>query len=310
MHAGAGTILFYHDLARRLGPDQPIYGLQAQGLYGKATPHATVEEMAAHYIQEIRTVQPEGPYQLAGFCFGATLAFEMAQQLRAAGFEVGLLASFDGGRPGYRYRSLSSRRLSLPYPKSRRQWFLYHLAHVRLFGPGYVPQKIADRWIGLWRANCYRFGRRRAERGRSLPTIVRRSFFLHNHALAEYAYRPRPYPGKMVLFKTKGLFVDPNLGWDELVTGGVDIHEIPGKHRAHRDLMSGEFVIALADRLNKYLAERTPGPLKARETGTVPGRLGGTSGGVETTIDPDSTRAPQERPRAPEEALRRTRVPA
>ncbi|HYT32700.1 MAG TPA: amino acid adenylation domain-containing protein, partial [Thermoanaerobaculia bacterium] len=138
MHAGAGTILFYHDLARRLGPDQPIYGLQAQGLYGKATPHATVEEMAAHYIQEIRTVQPDGPYRLAGFCFGATLAFEMAQQLRAAGFEVGLLASFDGSRPGYRYRSPSSRRLSLPYPKSRRQWFFYHLAHVRVFGPGYV----------------------------------------------------------------------------------------------------------------------------------------------------------------------------
>ena len=85
MHAGAGTILFYHDLAQRLGPEQPIYGLQAQGLYGKATPHATVEEMAAHYIQEIRTVQPDGPYRLAGFCFGAILAFEMAQQLRKRG---------------------------------------------------------------------------------------------------------------------------------------------------------------------------------------------------------------------------------
>jgi len=310
MHAGAGTILFYHDLARRLGPDQPIYGLQAQGLYGKVTPHATVEEMAAHYIQEIRTVQPDGPYQLAGFCFGATLAFEMAQQLRAAGFEVGLLASFDGGRPGYRYRSPSSRRLSLPYPKSRRQWFLYHLAHVRLFGPGYVAQKIADRWIQFWRMHFYRFGRRRAEQDRPLPAVVRRSFFLYNHGFAEHAYRPRPYPGKMVVFETKGLFLDSSLGWDELVTGGVEIHEISGDHKLHRDLMAGKFVIGLADRLNKYLAEGAPGPRKAQETATIPGRVGWTSGGVETKSDPDLTRAPREKPRAAEETPEGTRVPA
>ena len=310
MHAGAGTILFYHDLARRLGPDQPIYGLQAQGLYGKVTPHATVEEMAAHYIQEIRTVQPDGPYQLAGFCFGATLAFEMAQQLRAAGFEVGLLASFDGGRPGYRYRSPSSRRLSLPYPKSRRQWFFYHLAHVRLFGPGYVAEKIADRWIQFWRMHFYRFGRRRAEQDRPLPAVVRRSFFLYNHAFAEHSYRPRPYPGKMVVFETKGLFPDPELGWDELVTGGVEIHEISGDHKLHRDLMAGKFVIGLADRLNKYLAEGAPGPRKAQETATIPGRVGWTSGAVETKSDPDLTRAPRERPRAAEETPEGTRVPA
>jgi hypothetical protein len=181
---------------------------------------------------------------------------------------------------------------------------------VRLFGPGYVAEKIADRWIGLWRANCYRFGRRRAERGRSLPTIVRQSFFLHNHALAEYTYRPRPYPGKMVVFETKGLFLDPKLGWDELVTGGVEIHEIPGEHRLHRDLMSGQFVIALAERLNKYLAERSPGPRQAQETATVPGRVGWTSGGVQTKSDPDLTRASRERPRTAEETPEGTRVRA
>ena len=181
---------------------------------------------------------------------------------------------------------------------------------MRLFGPGYVAEKIAARWIGLWRANCHRFGRRRAERGRSLPTIVRQSFFLYNHALAEHTYRPRPYSGKMAVFKTKGLFLDSNLGWDELVTGGVDSHEIPGEHRLHRDLMSGEFVIALADRLNEYLAESAPGPRKPQETATAPGRVGWTSGGVETKSEPDLTRARRERPRVAEETPEGTRFPA
>ncbi|HYK42874.1 MAG TPA: amino acid adenylation domain-containing protein, partial [Thermoanaerobaculia bacterium] len=103
MHAGAGTILYYQELARLLGPDQPIYGLQAQGLYGDAPPHADIEEMAAHYAREIRTVQPEGPYHLAGFCFGGLLAFAVAQRLRMEGNEIGLLASFDGGSHTFDY---------------------------------------------------------------------------------------------------------------------------------------------------------------------------------------------------------------
>ena len=77
-HGGAhgGHVMFYYDLARHLGPDQPLYGLQAQGLDGSQEPQRSFEEMASHYIEEMRAVQPEGPYHLGGDCLGGVIAYE------------------------------------------------------------------------------------------------------------------------------------------------------------------------------------------------------------------------------------------
>src|SRR5207249_10218034 len=81
VHGASGNVLIYRDLSRHLGPDQPFYGLQAQGLDGTAECLTTVEDMAALYINEIRRVQPEGPYFIGGYCLGGTIAYEIAQQL-------------------------------------------------------------------------------------------------------------------------------------------------------------------------------------------------------------------------------------
>src|SRR5205814_5233621 len=90
VHGGAGTILHLEPLATALGEEQPFYGLQARGLYGGARPLTTVEAMAEHYLTELRSVQASGPYQLAGYCFGAIVAFDIAQRLIGAGAEVSL----------------------------------------------------------------------------------------------------------------------------------------------------------------------------------------------------------------------------
>ena len=66
VHALGGHVLEYYDLARHLGADQPFYGLQSAGLDGNRPPHARVEDMAAHYIKEMRELQPEGPYFIGG----------------------------------------------------------------------------------------------------------------------------------------------------------------------------------------------------------------------------------------------------
>ena len=102
MHAESGQVLIYREFAQLLGADQPVYALQAQGLDGKRPPHTTIEAMAAHYLDEIRTVQPEGPYFLGGFCLGAVISFEMAQQLHARGERVALLAAFDASGPRFK----------------------------------------------------------------------------------------------------------------------------------------------------------------------------------------------------------------
>src|SRR5207253_10732732 len=71
MHAESGQVLIYREFAQLLNADQPVYALQAQGLDGGRPPHTTIEAMATHYLDEIRSVQPEGPYFLGGFCLGA-----------------------------------------------------------------------------------------------------------------------------------------------------------------------------------------------------------------------------------------------
>ncbi len=85
-----GNVLVFARLARLLGEDQPFYGLQAQGLDGKAKPYTRVEDMARHYVEEIRSVQPQGPYLLGGTCTGGLVAYEIAQQLTAQGESVRL----------------------------------------------------------------------------------------------------------------------------------------------------------------------------------------------------------------------------
>lgn len=95
IHGGGGNVLIYRDLSKHLGPDQPFYGLQAQGLDGQRPCLKTIEEMATLYVQEVRRFQPHGPYYLGGYCMGGTVAYEMAQQLRAQGDDVALLALFD-----------------------------------------------------------------------------------------------------------------------------------------------------------------------------------------------------------------------
>ena len=95
IHGGGGNVLIYRELSRHLGADQPFYGLQAQGLDGERPCLTTIEEMASLYVKEILRVQPQGPYYLGGYCMGGTVAYEMAQQLKAQGDEVALLALFD-----------------------------------------------------------------------------------------------------------------------------------------------------------------------------------------------------------------------
>ena len=94
-----GDVIHFYDLARRSCPDRPFYGLQAVGLDGKSKPHDHIEDIAAHNIRCLRTVQSEGPYFVGGHSFGSFVAFEMALRLVRQGDSVGLLAIFDADAP-------------------------------------------------------------------------------------------------------------------------------------------------------------------------------------------------------------------
>ena len=96
---GGGNALYYQSLAQALGRDRPFHGLQAKGLDGTCPPLETVELMAAENIRYVLDHQPEGPYILAGHCFGGIVAYEMALQLMRAGLEVQHLLVMDVPAP-------------------------------------------------------------------------------------------------------------------------------------------------------------------------------------------------------------------
>jgi amino acid adenylation domain-containing protein len=97
--AGDGNVVGFGPLARNISRDQPLYALQPSGLDGFTALDRGIEGMAARCVDEIRSVQPHGPYLLAGRCNGATVAYEIAQRLRRAGEEVPLLAVLDTSPP-------------------------------------------------------------------------------------------------------------------------------------------------------------------------------------------------------------------
>lgn len=94
-----GNVLNLRHLATHLGEDQPVYALQAKGLYGEDEPHLTFVDAARDYIAEIREVQPTGPYMVGGFSGGGVTAFEIAHQLLQAGEEVSALVMLDSIPP-------------------------------------------------------------------------------------------------------------------------------------------------------------------------------------------------------------------
>jgi amino acid adenylation domain-containing protein len=100
VHGGGGHALVYRELARAIDPERAMYGFSARGLDADEPPHASIEDMASHYLELARRVQPEGPYLLVGASLGGVIAYEMARRLAASGHAVPLCAMLDSPGPG------------------------------------------------------------------------------------------------------------------------------------------------------------------------------------------------------------------
>jgi amino acid adenylation domain-containing protein len=111
IHDGIGEVLLYRNLALRLGPDRPIYGIRPLSRGDCPIAHTRLTDMAACYEREIRKVQPQGPYFLAGLCTGGLIALEVARRLQSAGESIGLLALLDTPHNRARKKSLAKIRL-------------------------------------------------------------------------------------------------------------------------------------------------------------------------------------------------------
>jgi amino acid adenylation domain-containing protein len=231
VHAMGGNVLNYLQLARGLGKDQPVYGLQALGLDGITRPLRSIEEMASLYRAEIRRKFPQGPYFLCGGSMGGTIAYEVAQQLIADGAEVGLLGLFDTYGPNNRFfeieRGSSLQRIQYRW---RDRW-------VRA-----MALKPSGQWDMVWSAFKRRVTRVNEAvekvwcraRGIALPHGLRYRELERANMHAFYRYNPKPYSGMLTLFRAEvqpyELLKSRDLGWNSVADGGIEILDIPGTH--------------------------------------------------------------------------------
>ncbi len=252
VHANGGNVLFYRELAERMGPDQPFYGLQSPGLDGRGDMLATVEEMAEHYLRELRDVQPSGPYYLGGYCLGAYVALEVARRLEAGGETAALVVSLatDG-----QWRKVRGFREGLANHVSRMSAMPWSARFA------YVAERARFRWLRLRLRAGSAAGALYLRRGRPMPPGVRELYIFESNYQANLRYLARPIRGRVAFFKAEGaLHSAPEEFWGEVAGGGVEMHTVPGRDE---DIFREPNVQVLAAKLRECL---TKAQVVARDT--------------------------------------------
>ena len=244
-----GNVLNLRNLAGLVGRDRPFYGLQARGLYGDQEPHETFEDAARDYIAEMRTVQPKGPYLLGGFSGGGITAYEIAQQLIAAGEEIALLVMLDTILPVTPALTTGDRAK-------------IQMIELKKKGPQYFAEW-ADKRM-KWEVERIRKRLGGDEEHSATPQFQNDTIEAAFRA-ALPLYDLKPYAGRVVLFRPKldkrwvlgpdrfvnseRAFVYEDNGWGQHVAQ-IDVYEVPGDHDS---MVLEPNVRIVAGRMRKFL---------------------------------------------------------
>lgn len=185
-----GDVFCYRALAQSLGDDQPFFGLQPPGLDGHGEPLTRVEDIAAYFAAQIREFQPHGPYIIAGYCAGGTVAFELAQQLLRGGATIRFVALFGSPYPAY-FRLPTQLWQGLAHKVERIRTFARELASVSPQGRRrYLAEKLRQHKA-----------RRDDDQARALdPMLVLRAKVERATISALRRYTPRHFAGRVSLF--------------------------------------------------------------------------------------------------------------
>ena len=256
IHEIEGSVIVFRDLVKHLDQDQPLWGVEYSA-GESSSPFLKMEDLAAHYLEEIRKLQPAGPYYFLGYSFGGLLAFEMSQQLQAAGQQVKMLGMLDTFLMNG-VRAAEQKRTMIGSLKRKVLSLCRHAGRLA-FGPdrrSYLTEDVAERvdaTIGQGRQFIY--GILKA-RGRSIPKFLLRAKDINWFAARRY--QALFYPGRITLFraitplKYLDMPTDRELGWGPLAGRGVEVREIPG---THREIMREPNVTVLAREVSASLSE-------------------------------------------------------
>ena len=228
IHADGG-VLFYYNFARSMPEGIPVYGLQARGLIGGHRPHTNVCEMAADYIAEMKTVQPNGPYHLVAYSLGGMVSLEIGNQLIALGEQVAFIGLLDAYGPNY------------PQLTSAGNLFSYKVSvHANTLKVNSLRGKLKYLWIratkrtGIVISNL--FGDLFMALHLPLPHIIRYNYVSRILNDVVYDHNLDPHPGVVTIFRAsiqpENIIPDPSLGWDEYVSGELKIVNVTGTHNS------------------------------------------------------------------------------
>lgn len=230
VHPIGGNVFCYSQMVESFDENHNIYALQSPFLYQDGVPHVTVEDLAADYLQNIKKVQPQGPYNLVGYCFGGLISLEIAQQLKEIGEEINSLTLLDTRSPLYEGEtefddaillSWFARDLAIPYGKT----LTIDPAELRVLGD-------TDTMFDLVLA--------RAKEKQIISDDIDYSqihrylqvYIANGAALA--TYESKPYDGRLNLLRAVDEplieHIGINLGWDRCNISELNVIDVPGDH--------------------------------------------------------------------------------
>ncbi|MCH7802208.1 MAG: amino acid adenylation domain-containing protein, partial [Chloroflexi bacterium] len=235
----ASAIFICYNLAGYLGIEQPLYEVNLPPLDPRELPFTRMEAQVAQFVDDIRAVQPEGPYYIGGFSRGGVVAFEIARQLREQGHEVAILAIIDTSRPGFHGAEVRDRQTANQYTQ-RIDFHKIQLRQLDLkdrltYSSALLRRMVAARvkypMQRLTRKAAYHVARKL---GRRVPERFENRWFVRHEAIwYGMGYTKQTYHGDVTLIRSgsrRGGSESAALGWDEVVDGRLEVEYVPGKH--------------------------------------------------------------------------------
>ena len=229
VHAMGGDVIFYEQLARALGTDQPFYAFQSPLVTCADIRETSIEELASTYVSDLMSFFPQGPYLIGGASFGGLVAFEIARQLHASGREPSLLVLFDTAVPGNEGHVDVKNQIGRFRDGLLRQGVAYLKKKTLVKGKYWVDN--LSRRMQLMACASYRLA------GRRLPLSLHYFQVGEAHKQAQMRYAFRPYAGKITLMRAVdrgpenlSKLEESTLGWGALAGGGLEIHDVETRH--------------------------------------------------------------------------------
>ena len=287
VHDGLGDTVLYEGLARRMPELVRVFGIEPRSTGYCPSLHTRIPDMAAYYVQQIRQIQPEGPYYLGGMCAGGMIAFEMALQLEAQGLPIGFVALLDAPGPQMPLKAwLIQKRqwarfvteLRTTEGGSRLRRLLTTSAKAGRKLRGFLTYEMTSRAKRFSDSLRFRALRRAVDRGQSVPRFGHGLSVATVVPLAAKEYRPsRLLEGNAILFRASGgqgvnealanRSTDPLLDWGGRLKSELEIVDMP---TGHSDMLQEPHV----ERLARYLTADGASPLVPGLGGRIPAPWG------------------------------------